>query len=169
MTTATKVTRSGRGREGARLLQSQKIIAFVATTDPPRAKEFYAKTLGLRLVSEDSFALVFDAAGTMLRVATVRELQPAGYTVLGWLVPDIQKSVRALQDRGVEFRRYEWMEQDDQGIWTAPGGAQVAWFGDPDGNTLSLTQAVGRARKRAKPRGKVSQTGRSTRRSVRRR
>jgi catechol 2,3-dioxygenase-like lactoylglutathione lyase family enzyme len=151
------------------MLQSQKIVAFVATINPPRAKEFYAKTLGLRLVSEDSFALVFDAAGTMLRVATVRELQPAGYTVLGWLVRDIQKSVRALQDRGVEFRRYEWMEQDDQGIWTAPGGAQVAWFGDPDGNTLSLTQMAGRLRKRAKPGRKVSRTGRSTRRSVHKR
>ena len=148
------------------MLKSQKIIAFVATTNPPRAKAFYAKTLGLRLVSEDSFALVFDAAGTMLRVATVRDLQPATYTVLGWLVPDIQKSVRALQDRGVLFRRYEGTEQDEQGIWTAPGGAQVAWFGDPDGNTLSLTQMGGRARKKAKPRSKPSRAGRPKRRAA---
>jgi catechol 2,3-dioxygenase-like lactoylglutathione lyase family enzyme len=133
------------------MLHSHDLVAFVATTNPPRAKEFFAKTLGLRLVSEDSFALVFDAAGTMLRVATVPQLQPAGYTVLGWLVPDIKTAVRALQDRGVEFRRYEWMSQDEYGIWTAPGGAQVAWFGDPDGNTLSLTQIAGRARKRATP------------------
>jgi catechol 2,3-dioxygenase-like lactoylglutathione lyase family enzyme len=132
------------------MLQSQPLVAFVATTDPPRAKNFYATTLGLRLVSEDSFALVFDAAGTMLRVTTVPELQPAGYTVLGWVVPDIQNAVRALQDRGVEFRRYGWMSQDEQGIWMAPGGAQVAWFGDPDGNTLSLTQMGGRAGTRAK-------------------
>jgi catechol 2,3-dioxygenase-like lactoylglutathione lyase family enzyme len=138
-------------------LRSHDLVAFVATTNPARAKEFFAKTLGLRLVSEDSFALVFDAAGTMLRVATVPELQPAAYTVLGWQVPDIQRTVRALKDRGVEFRRYEWMPQDQDGIWTAPGGAQVAWFGDPDGNTLSLTQFTGRrARKRAKPAGRKS-------------
>ena len=138
------------------MLHSHDLVAFVATTNPPRAKEFFAKTLGLRLVSEDSFALVFDAAGTMLRVATVSELQPAGYTVLGWMVPDIKAAVRALEDRGVEFRRYEWMSQDEHGIWTAPGGAQVAWFGDPDGNTLSLTQSAGRAQKRAKPPGRKS-------------
>src|SRR5439155_8743084 len=145
------------------MLQSHALVAFVATTDPPRARKFFGKTLGLRLVSEDSFALVFDAAGTMLRVATVQELQPAGYTVLGWLVPDIKKAVRALQRRGVEFRRYEWMPQDELRIWTAPGGAEVAWFGDPDGNTLSLTQMGGGA----KPARATSKSARPRRRSLR--
>ena len=151
------------------MLQSQALVAFVATTDPSRAKKFYGKTLGLRLVSEDSFALVFDAAGTMLRVATVQALQPAGYTVLGWLVPDISRAVRILQRRGVEFRRYEWMSQDALGIWTAPGGAQVAWFGDPDGNTLSLTQMEEPIRKRATPVRRASKSARSPRRSPRKR
>jgi catechol 2,3-dioxygenase-like lactoylglutathione lyase family enzyme len=132
------------------MLKGQPIIAFVATTAPARAKKFYAKTLGLRLVSEDAFALVFDAGGTMLRVAIVQQLQPAGYTVLGWIVPDIQRAIRDLVKRGVKFRRYEWMEQDEHGVWVSPAGAKIAWFEDPDGNTLSLTEFE-RPDKRRKP------------------
>ena len=130
------------------MLKSQPIVAFVATTDPKRAKSFYAKTLALRLLSEDGFALVFDAGGTMLRVAVVKTLQPAGYTILGWIVPDIAKAVRDLVKRGVNFQRYEGMSQDDLGIWSSPSGARVAWFTDPDGNTLSLTEFHRPARKR---------------------
>ena len=122
------------------MLKSRPIVAFVATTDPKRAKPFYAKTLGLRLVSEDGFALAFDAGGTMLRVAIVKTLQPAGYTILGWIVPDIATAVRDLVKRGVIFQRYEGMPQDDLGIWSSPSGARVAWFSDSDGNTLSLTE-----------------------------
>lgn len=122
------------------MLKSLPLVAFVATTDSKRAKAFYAKTLGLRLVSEDGFALAFDAGGTMLRVAIVKTLQPAGYTVLGWIVPDIAKAARALVKRGVMFQRYEGMPQDDLGVWSSPSGARVAWFTDPEGNTLSLTE-----------------------------
>ena len=122
------------------MLKSRPIVAFVATTDPKRAKTFYARTLGLRLVSEDGFALAFDAGGTMLRVAIVPTLQPTGYTILGWIVPDIAKAARGLAKRGVAFQRYEGMPQDDLGIWTSPSGARVAWFTDPDTNTLSLTE-----------------------------
>jgi hypothetical protein len=83
---------------------------------------------------------VFDANGTMLRVTAVPELKPAGYTVAGWLVDDIGAAVRSLRDAGVDFRRFEGMDQDDLGVWTTPGGDKVAWFNDPDGNVLSLTQ-----------------------------
>lgn len=121
-------------------LSSEKLVAFVATRDAALAKAFYRDTLGLRLVSEDPFALVFDAGGTMLRVTTVAELAPPKYTVLGWQVPDIERSVQDLQKTGVRFERYPGMPQNELGIWTAPGGAKVAWFRDPDGNTLSLTQ-----------------------------
>ena len=96
--------------------------------------------LGLRLTGEDQFALAFDAGGTMLRVAISRAAPASGYTVMGWIVEDIHASVADLQSRGVEFERFGFMQQDAQGVWTAPGGAQVAWFKDPDGNTLSLTQ-----------------------------
>ena len=133
-------------------LKSAPIIAFVATTDAARARKFYAKTLGLRLVREDQFALEFDAGRTMLRVAIVRELKPAGYTVLGWMVPDIRKAVRGFTKKGVRFERYEFMPQDELGVWSAPSGAKVAWFHDPDGNTLSLTGFERPARRGVQPR-----------------
>ena len=122
------------------MFKDTPIIAFVATTDQARAKQFYAKTLGLKLVSEDGFALAFDAGGTMLRVASVNELKPAGYTVLGWIVPDIAKAIKHLTAKGITFQRYGFFEQDTRGVWTSPSGAKIAWFLDPDGNTLSLTE-----------------------------
>jgi catechol 2,3-dioxygenase-like lactoylglutathione lyase family enzyme len=123
------------------LLGSQPVVAFVATTDHVRAREFYGGVLGLTLVEEElPFALVFDAHGTMLRVTIVKELAPAGYTVLGWRVPDISAIVKQLQAAGAAFERYPGLHQDEQGIWTSPSRARVAWFKDPDGNTLSLTQ-----------------------------
>jgi len=124
------------------MLGTCPIVAFVGTQDPARAKAFYAKTLGLRFVSEDPFALVFDADGTMLRVAVVPEVRPAGYTVLGWKVADIKQAVAELKKKGVRFTRYEGLDQDDEGIWRSPAGARIAWFADPDRNTLSLTEFV---------------------------
>jgi catechol 2,3-dioxygenase-like lactoylglutathione lyase family enzyme len=119
------------------------IVAFVATVRPTEARAFYEGVLRLRLVHEDQFALEFVVGGISLRVTRVQELQPAGYTVLGWTVPDIHAAVTDLAARGVQFERFPaFMQQDEQGVWAAPGGAQVAWFKDPDGNTLSLTQTV---------------------------
>ena len=116
-------------------------MAFAATTNQERAKEFYGGVLGLAVVSQDDFALVFDANGVMLRVATVREVVQAQYTVLGWEVTDIVGKVRELEKAGVKFERYSFPGQDEMGIWTVPGGAaRVAWFKDPDGNVLSLSQ-----------------------------
>jgi catechol 2,3-dioxygenase-like lactoylglutathione lyase family enzyme len=122
------------------MLDSSEIIAFAPAADLSRARAFYEQVLGLRLVSQDDFACVFDANGTMLRVTAVPGLAPAGYTVLGWKVSGIQSVVEGLAARGVAFTRYDGMDQDARGIWTAPGGDKIAWFTDPDGNTLSLTQ-----------------------------
>jgi len=122
------------------ILGSQKLMAFVATSDPARAKAFYRDTLGLHLVSEDQFALVFDVAGTMLRVTTVQEVGAAKYTVLGWQVPDIIRTAKSLHEVGITLEQYTGMQQDELGIWNSPGGAKVAWFKDPDGNTLGITQ-----------------------------
>ncbi|MGD0436811.1 MAG: VOC family protein [Bryobacteraceae bacterium] len=122
-------------------LRSSEIVAFVGVTNPERAKAFYRDTLGLALVSEDGFALVFDASGTMLRVSLVREVMQAQYTVLGWEVADIAATAKHLQQAGVTLERYAFLQdQDALGIWTAPGGARVAWFKDPDGNILSISQ-----------------------------
>ena len=122
------------------MLAAQPIVAFVATTQPDVAQRFYADVLGLKLVSRDAYAVVFDTAGVMLRVVIVETFQPQPFTVLGWTVPDIAAAVRQLAERGVVFKRFEWMAQDDDGVWTAPEGDQIAWFADPDGNTLSITQ-----------------------------
>ena len=122
------------------MLAHSSIVAFVATTNPSRAKAYYRDVLGLLLISEDDYALVFDAHGTMLRLAIVGEMVLAPYTVLGWQVDDIDATVRGLVAKEVNFERYPWMEQNDLGIWSAPSGAKVAWFKDPDGNLLSVSQ-----------------------------
>lgn len=125
------------------LARSAKLVAIVATTRPDAAHSFYADLLGLELRSDDPLALVFDANGTTLRVAKVQELSLAPFTVLGWLVEDIGAAVDSLSVAGVTFERFAEMAQDERGICTFPGGGMVAWFKDPDGNLLSLTEAGG--------------------------
>ena len=122
------------------MLQSSAIIAFAASADLRQARAFYEQVLGLRLVEQNDFTCVFDANGTMLRVTAVAEVARPGYTVLGWRVSDIAATVRGLTARGIAFLRYDGMGQDESGVWTTPGGDKVAWFADPDGNVLSLTQ-----------------------------
>ena len=123
------------------MLANSSLIAFVPTRDSARARTFYADILGLRFVSDDGFAVVFDSDGTMVRIVRVGEFTPFAFTLLGWNVPDIDSAVDALAAQGVQFNRYGFLEQSPNGIWTAPGNAaRVAWFPDPDGNTLSLSQ-----------------------------
>jgi catechol 2,3-dioxygenase-like lactoylglutathione lyase family enzyme len=121
------------------VLADASFIGFIPVRDLPAARGFYEGTLGLRVVDDNPFALVLDAGGTMLRVTPVADLAARPFTVAGWDVPDIGAAVRALAGRGVQFTRYDGLAQDELGIWTTPGGDRVAWFTDPDGNTLSLT------------------------------
>jgi catechol 2,3-dioxygenase-like lactoylglutathione lyase family enzyme len=115
----------------------------VATTDAARARTFYEGVLGLRLVADEPFALVFDLAGVMLRVAKVEQFAPQPFTVLGWRVSDVVAAVSALSRKGVAFERFPGMDQDELGVCAFPDGGRVAWFKDPDGNLLSLTQFEG--------------------------
>jgi len=122
-------------------LGQYNIIGFVTIVDVERAKRFYRDTLGLRLLSEEPpFALVFDANGIMLRLGMGKELPPVPGTVLGWQVPDAAAAVQDLMQAGVSFERYGFMKQDELGIWTTPTGSKVAWFKDPDGNILSISE-----------------------------
>jgi catechol 2,3-dioxygenase-like lactoylglutathione lyase family enzyme len=122
-------------------LSRNHVVVFVYIVDVERARSFYRDTLGLRLVSEEPpFALVFDANGIMLRLGMAKQLTPSVGTVLGWEVPDVAAAVKDLAQSGVRFERYPQMPQDELGIWTAPGGARVAWFKDPDGNVLSVSE-----------------------------
>ena len=124
-------------------LTGSPLVAFIATTDVAKAKAFYRDVLGLELVDETPFALVFDVAGTTLRITPVAQVQAAPYTVLGWTVDDIASAVANLRTRGVTLSRYQGVDHDDEGIWTSPSNARIAWFPDPDGNTLSITQLQG--------------------------
>ncbi len=115
-------------------------MCFLATTNAARTREFFGEKLGLTFVSEDAAALVFRAHKILLRVQKIENVQPKPYTVLGWTVTDIRQQISELARRGVAFERYPGMQQDDLGVWTSPAGAKVAWFRDPDGNVLSLTE-----------------------------
>ena len=122
------------------MLTEQKLVAFIPTRDGARARAFYEAILGLNVLSDDEYAIAVDANGTMLRIQKVGSLTPHPFTALGWQVADIGRTVAGLRDRGVRFETFPGLGQDERGIWQSPGGAQVAWFKDPDGNLLSLTQ-----------------------------
>jgi catechol 2,3-dioxygenase-like lactoylglutathione lyase family enzyme len=119
-----------------------KMVGFVTTTNPEKAKSFYGDVLAFRFVSEDNFALVFDANGTTIRVGKAQAFTPAQGTVLGWEVDDIYAAIRELVPRGVHFEQFglPFLKQDEHGVWTPPNGDKVAWFKDPDGNVLSISQ-----------------------------
>jgi len=120
--------------------ESSDAVAFAAATDLRRARASYEQALGLTVAGQTDLACVLDANGTMFRVTAVPEAAPAVYVVLGWRVIDIAAAVRELTASGVVFMRYDGMAQDESRVWTTPGGDKVAWFTDPDGNILSLTQ-----------------------------
>ncbi|HET9051035.1 MAG TPA: VOC family protein [Candidatus Dormibacteraeota bacterium] len=121
-------------------LRSARLVAFVPVLDLDRARNFYGSVLGLTVVEETPFAILVDAAGTPVRLTVVGQLTPQPFTVVGWEVGDVTAVARDLAARGVPATRYAGMDQDGDGVWTSPSGARVAWFADPDGNTLSITQ-----------------------------
>jgi catechol 2,3-dioxygenase-like lactoylglutathione lyase family enzyme len=119
------------------------LMGFIPTRDTDAARAFYETKLGLRFISDDQFALVFQSGINMIRIARSGSFTPAPFTILGWQSSNIEQDVRELSARGVKFERYDYMgSQNELGIWTAPNGAKVAWFKDPDGNTLSISQHV---------------------------
>jgi len=124
------------------MLASSKLIGFVPTKDSAKAREFYEGRLGFQFLKDDGFALVLRARESMIRIAIVKDFTPPPFTVLGWEVSNIGEVVAWLQKRGVVFEKYPWVPDKELGIWTAPTGDKVAWFKDPDGNVLSVSQHV---------------------------
>jgi catechol 2,3-dioxygenase-like lactoylglutathione lyase family enzyme len=122
------------------MITGARLVAFLASTDLDRSAEFYANTLGLTVLDRSSFAVVVDGGGAQLRVTLVPAKAEAAYTVAGWDVGDLDAAIDDLRTHRVEFLRFEGMDQDERGAWLAPSGTRVAWFADPDGNTLSLQQ-----------------------------
>lgn len=123
------------------MLSTKRLKAFLPTSRSEKAKTFYQGILGLKLLSEDNYALEFEANGTLLRITVVETFTPHSFTVLGWDVDDIRSMILKLTEKGVTFERYGFLRQDDLGVWTSPGGTEVAWFKDPDGNLLSLSES----------------------------
>ena len=124
------------------MLGTENIVAFVPISDAAKARAFYEGILGLRFIQDDGFAMVLEANGIMVRAVKLKEVKPVQHTILGWNIRDIEKAVRALRDKGVHFEIFGFLKQNELGIWTAPTGDKVAWFKDPDGNTLSLSEHV---------------------------
>lgn len=122
------------------MLAAGKIVGFVPTRDSLKARAFYEDKLGFQFVSDDQFALVMTAGSTSIRIAKAKDFTPAPYTVMGWEVSEIEAVVRWLTQRGVAFEKYPFVQDRDLGIWSTPGGDKVAWFKDPDGNVLSVSQ-----------------------------
>ena len=129
------------------MLTQNRIMAFIPSTDLDRSRAFYQKTLGMRVLYQDNFAVALVSGGVMIRVTQVGEFTPQRFTVFGWEVRDIEAAVKKLSARNIAFQHYGMPDQDEQGIWTAPGGARIAWFQDPDGNNLSLTEFATKSRK----------------------
>ena len=124
------------------MLGTTNIVAFVPIKDAGKSRHFYELVLGLEFVKDDGVALVFRANGIMVRAAKMKGFTPAQFTVLGWEVSNIEEMVRQLSARGIHFEIFGFFKQDELGIWTAPTGDKVAWFKDPDGNILSVSQHI---------------------------
>jgi len=122
------------------VLEGAQFIGFIPVADLAVARTFYVSTLELPVLDDSPFALVVDASGTSVRITPVGEFTPHPFTIAGWDVPDIDATIAVLDDRGVVFNRYDGMGRRANGVWEAPSGDLVAWFKDPDGNTLSLTE-----------------------------
>ena len=123
------------------MLDDHEVTAFLATSDAASMKRFYEEVLGLRLIEDTPFALVFAMRQATLRIQKLPAFTPAVHTALGWSVKDMGAIARALEGKGVRFERFEGMTQDELGVWLSPSGAKIAWFKDPSGNLLSLTEA----------------------------
>jgi catechol 2,3-dioxygenase-like lactoylglutathione lyase family enzyme len=124
----------------AKMLASAEMVGFVPTKDYDKARAFYEGKLGFEFVSLDQFALVVSVGGHKIRIAKVPNFTPQQATILGWEVQDIEAVTAWLKERGVATEKYPFVQDKDLGIWTAPGGDKVAWFKDPDGNILSVSQ-----------------------------
>jgi catechol 2,3-dioxygenase-like lactoylglutathione lyase family enzyme len=126
------------------MLRQNKLLGFALVTDTKRSRKFYEDVLGLKFKSEDQFALVMETDTNMIRLSPVKDHTPAQHTVLGWEVKGIEKVAIFLRERGIVFEKYPWIEPNELGIWNSPSGDKVAWFKDPDGNVISISQHVGR-------------------------
>jgi catechol 2,3-dioxygenase-like lactoylglutathione lyase family enzyme len=129
-------------KEPTTMAAFKRMVGFLVTTNPDAARRFYTEILGFRLISDDAYALAFDTSTGRLRIVKAEQFTPAHGTVLGWEVDDIQADLADLKAKGAVFERFHGMPADENAVFTFPTGDKVAWFRDPDGNLLSLSQHV---------------------------
>lgn len=122
------------------MLTLSRLVGFVPTTDYDAARTFYVDKLGLEFVSLDQFALVVRSGATMIRITKIPNFTPLQGTTLGWAVDDIEAVAKWLLSCGVALEKFPFAQDQQLGIWTAPGGDRIAWFKDPSGNILSISQ-----------------------------
>lgn len=125
---------------GPGLLAGAGLQAIIGTAKADAARAFYADTLGLELLSDDMFALLFRVGGGVLRIAKMPAYTPSAHAVLGFEIEDLERVRAKLADAGVPLQRFPFIPQDPNGVWTAPDGMKVAWFRDPDMNLVSIMQ-----------------------------
>lgn len=123
------------------MLASMPMNGFVPTKDASKARAFYEGVLGFELVGDNEYVATYRAGANKIMLQKGAEEPPLQRTIVGWEVTGIRDVVSELTKRGVVFLRLglDWMQQDDLGIWESPEG-KVAWFKDPDGNTLSVSE-----------------------------
>ena len=122
------------------MLAPAKMVGFVPTSDYERARAFYEGKLGFQFVSLDQYALVMKVGGHTVRISKIPDFTPRQGTILGWEVENIESAATWPRDRGVTLEKYPFVQDRELGIWTTSTGEKVAWFKDPDGNILSVSQ-----------------------------
>lgn len=122
------------------MLNQGRVLTFVPVSDVDRAMHFYSDVLGLVVTDCSDSYCALDAGGVTIRLTLVVDRPAVEHTIVGWSVPDLNTIAAELVERGLTFHRYDGMDQDQYGAWVAPNGDHIAWFSDPDGNILSLTQ-----------------------------
>ena len=121
-------------------IKTSKPTVFLATADPEKSLVFYRDQLGLEFVEDSEYALVFNLSGADLRISKVPEHTPLGFTVLDWQVADMDAVLGDLSAAKVQLEEYDFVTLDERKVWTTEDGTQIAWFKDPDGNVLSVSQ-----------------------------
>ena len=123
------------------MLGKEMLVAFMATSKPEAARAFFEGVLGLTFIGEHEHLVMFQSGAAQLMLQKASVVTPPHGAALGCHVKDLRGTMNALLDRGVTFERFEGMDQDAFGVWSPAPGTGVAWFKDPDGNLLSLSQA----------------------------
>ncbi|WP_169632276.1 VOC family protein [Rhodococcus sp. OK302] len=120
------------------MLGATKAISGFSVDDIAAAKKFYSETLGLKVTDEEMGLIRLHlAGGTEILVYPKPNHEPATYTILNFLVDDIDGTVDKLTSRGVKFLKYDGFPQEENGVMRG-NGPDIAWFTDPAGNVISV-------------------------------